>query len=77
MTFMAWLKRQHRRDDPIGDLSRDLLSLQEAGLRQSSGTLRIRCYGSFRRWLLEHDACHADLDAAVRAFEEYQHAGNP
>ena len=63
MTFLAWLKRQARRADPIGALSRDL--------RQSPDSLRIRCYGSFRRYLLEHDAPMAVLGVAAAALREY------
>jgi len=53
--FIAWLQQQINRDDPIGDLARDLA--EDSGYPLTAGALRRR---------LSRGAC----SGAVRAFKE-------
>lgn len=67
--FTKWLRQQEQRDDPIGDLARDLARdqyyrLTNPGLNQIYNYLRAR------------GACDEALAALVEAYREWQSYGN-
>ena len=63
--FYRWLMKQRRRDDPIGDLSRDAGSDHNFPVRTSSlDILRAR--------LLTKQACSEAIQALHEAFEEFK-----
>ena len=63
-TFRAWLSRQKKRDDAIGDLARD--------------AARDRCFprrgelASYRAHLDKHDACDAARATLIDAWTEFE-----
>lgn len=69
MTFAQWLKKQEKRDDPIGDFARDTkIAVSQKGAPNNSLNSWIKFLGSY-------SVC----DDAQRAFEsawrEYQRTG--
>ncbi len=64
-TFDQWLKKQRRRDDPVGDLARD--RLQDYAWPRVPGT-RLRGY---RSYLAECGACNGAERALERAYQEW------
>ncbi len=64
-TFIQWLKTQKKRDDPVGDLARDLA---DDSCAPSAGS-----YYDLKRHLVnKHDVFDGKvLDALVRAHGEY------
>ncbi|KCZ73643.1 hypothetical protein ANME2D_00715 [Candidatus Methanoperedens nitroreducens] len=65
-TFMNWLKGQKKRDDPVGDLARDVL--------QDSRTRRFTTYLQLRRYLDSRGVHNCVSEACRRANDEYQHS---
>jgi hypothetical protein len=59
--FGRWLRQQRRRDDPVGDLARDVIR---------SGC-RARTALGVRQRLDEHDASDGARQALSRAIHEY------
>jgi hypothetical protein len=66
-TFTTWLRRQARRDDPVGDLSSDVERDPLARGVRSIPKLRLR--------LLCAGACSGALDALDQALEEWRSVG--
>ena len=67
MQFVPWLRRQHRRDDPIGDLARDVRA-------DRVHTGRMQTYRGLWQYLEPH-ACEKALKALERAHAEYRSQG--
>jgi len=65
MTFWQWLRRQRRRADPVGDLSRDALAD-----KHRKGTTRVW----WVRRLTKHGACDGALYSLEKAWREYNTA---
>lgn len=63
ITFRQWLKLQRWRDDPVGDLARDLLD--------DPCAKGLRTVGSIRRHILAHIPCVGVVDALDAAIAEY------
>ena len=65
MSFWQWLKKQKRRDDPVGDLARDVLS--DADVRKYRSIEKMLAYlqekpefvkGALKRAIIEYvDFC--------------------
>jgi hypothetical protein len=72
MSFTRWLRKQWRRDDPVGDLSRDV--------RVDHWGRKARTLSGWERHLESHHACDGALLALRRAWCEWQqrrsHAGS-
>ena len=67
MTFTSWLRKQQKRDDPVGDLARD-------GFAQEQGQENIRRGSTpdwWKRHLKRYDACDNAFLALRRAKREY------
>jgi hypothetical protein len=64
MTFKAWLMLQMRRDDPVGDLARDVL--KDRTWLPTQDTVKLRQY-MVKRGVVENA-----LLALGRAYSEYQ-----
>jgi len=62
--FTAWLRRQKKRDDPIGDLSRDV--------RADEMWPRVGGYWEYLRYLVSQHASDGARDAFDRAWTEYK-----
>jgi len=60
-TFRQWLKQQEKRDDPVGDLARDVKA-DRPGVSSVEG---------LRRVLEEHGAFQGAMDALETAAGEY------
>ena len=79
MTFEKWLKRQRRRDDPVGDLARDLISdigknrrsIAAAWLDREKFFAKTITFVKLREHLNDVDACPGAFDALDRAEKEY------
>lgn len=70
--FLPWLVTQTERDDPIGDLARDVCGDRARLLRYYGATTWPNVsFQSFYRYLLWHSACVEALDAATAAFCEW------
>ncbi|WP_319561334.1 YozE family protein [Marispirochaeta sp.] len=65
MTFYEFIKSQKNRPDPVGDLAADILA--DRAFPQSVSTLE-----KLRAYLAAAGACPEALDAAKRAFWEYE-----
>ena len=61
-TFRGWLLAQRRRQDPVGDLARDLKEDRE---------FRGRTVGSLRERMIDLGACDLAMVALERAAVEY------
>jgi uncharacterized protein YozE (UPF0346 family) len=68
MTFKAWLGLQMKRDDPVGDLSREVLKDRTWPPTQDMVKLR--------KYLMKKGAVEKTLSALDRAYSEYQKQGN-
>lgn len=66
MTFWQWLRGQNRREDPVGDLSRDAIADKET--RKCSD----RVWWYF--YLLDHHASSDAVAALERAWLEFEEA---
>lgn len=66
MTFTGWLSKQRHRDDPVGDLARDVR-------RDPTWPRRAQTLRTFERYLDNRDACLGAMKALKRAWSEYQH----
>jgi len=64
VSFTRWLKRQHKRDDPIGDLSKDA--------RHDPDWPQARKLKSFLIYLTERGACRNAKLALQKAWAEYE-----
>lgn len=65
ITFRQWLKLQRWRDDPVGDLARDLLD--------DPCAKGLRTVGSIRRHILyAHRPCDGARETLNRAIVEYE-----
>jgi uncharacterized protein YozE (UPF0346 family) len=63
MTFTTWLKAQARRDDPVGDLAKDMM-------QDSAWPTRASSYGRFRNHLTTKGACRDAHEALREAWRE-------
>lgn len=63
MTFLKWLKHQTYRNDPVGDLARDV--------SRDRGPGRFKTEHAWIRHLEERNACSAALAAVRRAWTEF------
>jgi len=63
-SFTGWLKRQHRRNDPIGDLARDVL--------RDPNWPRGRTLKPFLEYLTRQGASERARAALEKAWREYQ-----
>lgn len=77
MTFCVWIRRQTDRDDPIGDLARDLVGDKRGVLQWfraddwPNPSLR-----QLHTMLRHRFACSGALDALIAAYREWQRLGN-
>jgi hypothetical protein len=62
--FISWLKRQAKRDDPIGDLARDM--------KMDKRPLERRSVSGLRGHMQLHGACLRALDALDDAAREWK-----
>lgn len=62
-SFNHWLRRQHQRDDRIGDLARDV--------RQDRQWPGCRTLAGFQRYLGQRNACSAAVESLAAAWTEY------
>lgn len=64
MTFYTFLRKQARRDDPIGDLARDVIADKKCGHDQCKSHCRPSSYaGILRHILAAHHPSAEFLDA--------------
>lgn len=70
MFFTSWLKRQIERDDPVGDLARDV-KLDKQFPRGSNSYRRIESY------LISSGACSGARSSLRKAWTEYQKSQDP
>lgn len=63
MTFMQWLRKQAKRDDPIGDLARDAKADRRHKPKSRAG---------WQRFLQSVNACEGAKVAANEAWDEYE-----
>ncbi len=63
--FSAWLRQQHTRQDPVGDLARDMR-------RDHAWPPRANTPRTFERHLERMGACDGANEALQRAFTEWQ-----
>ena len=68
MEFIQWLKKQVDRNDPIGDLARDLIHDVKAR--------RFKSYSRFRTYLEEIYACDGAIEACEKAYKEFTENGD-
>ncbi len=68
-TFSKWLRAQGRRDDPVGDLSRDS---ERSSVKRSKPRGRVGIYRRWRAHLLDHQARPEALEALRCAYKEYR-----
>lgn len=64
MNFITWLKLQTKRNDPVGDLARDLANDRDKDL--------ITGYRTLQTYLIYRNASDKAISASVRAYREYQ-----
>lgn len=64
MGFTRWLCRQWRRDDPVGDLARDVR-------QDPDWPSRARTLAAYERYLVECGACDGAVRALRRAWHEW------
>lgn len=69
LTFRRWLRHQEERDDPTGDLARDIR--RDTGLVRTNQSLND-LYG----WLRFVGASRAAKQALIDAYREWQQLGN-
>lgn len=63
-SFGVFLKSMSERQDPVGDLARDLKDdISQTGVKASS----FKTPAAFRKYLEKHDACNGAFDALVEA----------
>lgn len=67
MSFYTWLKKQCHRDDPVGDLARDVAADPDWPRIQG---MRLKGY---REYLESMVACDGAIRALERAHKEYEH----
>jgi hypothetical protein len=65
-SFSLWLYRQRGRQDPVGDLARDV--------RDDPYWPKAAMYREYRAYLVHHDASRDCLAALKRARDEWQQA---
>lgn len=82
MIFMYWLSKQNQRDDPIGDLARDV-QRDTRELRRYFANRQFDERGhanlslkDMYRYIRAHYGCLEALEALVDAFREWQGLGN-
>lgn len=68
MTFRQWLKKQERRDDPVGDLARDMAQ------DKTFPPPRFNSVKTTVNYLRGRNACEGAETAAIRAWREYEEA---
>ena len=70
--FTKWLLRQHKRDDPVGDLARDVktdvFSIEGVNTWLS---VEPKTNKAYKKYLEEQGACSNAIDALDLAFKEY------
>lgn len=67
LTFRQWMKKQDKRDDPVGDLARDM-----ADDKAMQG-VRLNSAKAFVSYLIaEHNPSESCIEAAKRAWREYE-----
>jgi hypothetical protein len=73
-TFTAWLLRQRKRDDPIGDLARDFKSDRDNTHRRAAEPKLPHQItpASLRSYLTHRGACDGAQDALLSAAREYR-----
>lgn len=64
VSFSAWLKKQKKRPDAVGDLARDVC-------RDPDWPARARKLLTFRRYLQDCGACEGAMESLERAWAEY------
>jgi hypothetical protein len=67
LTFTRFLRRQRRREDPVGDLARDWIA--DVGRGKPRGAYKLP---ALLRYLEDRNACQGALDAAEHAWREWQ-----
>jgi uncharacterized protein YozE (UPF0346 family) len=68
MTFKAWMQLQRKREDPVGDLARDVLV--DRTWPRTQDTVKLRQY------MVKRGAVENALLALDRAYAEYQKQGD-
>jgi uncharacterized protein YozE (UPF0346 family) len=64
VTFKAWLMLQMKRDDPVGDLARDVRKDRTWPITQDMAKLR--------QYMVKRGSIQKTLTALDRAYSEYQ-----
>lgn len=62
--FYMWIKKQKNRDDPVGDLSKDII-------RDVSFPKNINNFKSHKAYLVSKGSCQGALEALFIAWNEY------
>jgi hypothetical protein len=73
-TFLAWLKSQVKRDDPVGDLARDETEAQHLyknGFERYGQTPKTNLLSEMRNHLYHIGACTGAINALEKAWEEW------
>lgn len=68
MEFLPWLKKQRKRQDPVGDLARDTFRDTFDGSSQPNGT----SYEDLRNYMSEYDPMPEAILAAKQAKKEWE-----
>jgi uncharacterized protein YozE (UPF0346 family) len=68
MTFKAWLMLQKKREDPVGDLARDVLADRTWPPTQDMVKLR--------QYIVKRGSVENAVSTLDRAYAEYQKKGN-
>ena len=67
LTFRQWMKRQEDRDDPVGDIARDMAE------DKAMQGVRLTSVKAFVKYLIaEHNPSESCIKAAYRAWREYE-----
>jgi uncharacterized protein YozE (UPF0346 family) len=69
-SFDRWLREQRHRDDPVGDLARDVIS--DPDWPRGAGEHAQRRYLIYEVW-----ACDGAVEAHARAWREYREQRGP
>jgi len=64
MTFYMWLLKQRERDEPVGDLARDVHA-------DANWPCAAKRYRHFKRYLASRPQCDGALIALQKAWAEY------
>jgi uncharacterized protein YozE (UPF0346 family) len=72
--FVKWVTKQRDRNDPIGDLAKDVV--QDIREKESHGHAYPTTYKQLREHLINSNACDGALRAFDEAWDEYKERGS-